>query len=592
VKLSKLYANKASFEPIVFNSSGINIVLGDVTDGAFSDAGAASHEHNLGKTSLVHLIDFMLLKKIDKKHLFGKRKEKFADWTFYLEIELNNKRYLTIQRSVNPNSKISFKEHIERHQTFNAGTSWDFEDLSLHSQKEDNPLNVLQEYLDFNVADKYGFRSVLPYLLRTQNDYRDVFRLDKFRGADSTWKPPLYEVLGFDSSILETKYEYDSQISDDKKFIKRINSSQESEAVGKIRAAIEAKTRDRQELSAELDQFDFYAKEQGINTDLVKRIEFNIAKLNKEEYRLNYEVQQIRESLAGETAADPNLDDIRTLFNEVGLYFPDKLTKSYEDLVKFKSQLTSERSKYLKDELSELAAELDVVITKLADLNKERSKALMLLKEKDTFIKYKDYQEQLSKLDAEIAFYEAKLENAETVERYEKSLDDTRDKLRQLKNKVKTEISQENPDFKKIKQLFQEIYKSAFGYTALLTIEPNKEANIEVEVTVLNQADDLSGKGDGYTATKVLCSSFGLAILINYRDRSFFRFLYHDGALESWGDNPKTQFIDALRVYTKENDIQYIASIIKSDIPTGFAFTKEEVIRTLNDQNTLFGIDF
>ena len=60
MKLSKIYSNKSSFKAIIFNE-GFNVVYGDVKDSKTNKV----QEHNLGKTTLIHLIDFLLLKKID-----------------------------------------------------------------------------------------------------------------------------------------------------------------------------------------------------------------------------------------------------------------------------------------------------------------------------------------------------------------------------------------------------------------------------------------------------------------------------------------------------------------------------------------------
>ena len=61
MKLSKIYANNSQFKTIIFNE-GFNIVYGDVEDVVDKTTNKVQ-EHNLGKTSLINLIDFLLLKK-------------------------------------------------------------------------------------------------------------------------------------------------------------------------------------------------------------------------------------------------------------------------------------------------------------------------------------------------------------------------------------------------------------------------------------------------------------------------------------------------------------------------------------------------
>ena len=61
MKLSKIYSNK-QFKNIEFNND-FNVIIGRITD-------KSKHEkdtHNLGKTLLIPIIDFLLLKGFDKK---------------------------------------------------------------------------------------------------------------------------------------------------------------------------------------------------------------------------------------------------------------------------------------------------------------------------------------------------------------------------------------------------------------------------------------------------------------------------------------------------------------------------------------------
>ena len=73
MKLSKLYSNDGRFHSIEFNP-GMNVVLGKVTRRYDRECDS----HNLGKSTLVDLLDFMLLKDIDAKHIFRRFRDLFA----------------------------------------------------------------------------------------------------------------------------------------------------------------------------------------------------------------------------------------------------------------------------------------------------------------------------------------------------------------------------------------------------------------------------------------------------------------------------------------------------------------------------------
>ena len=67
-------------------NDGLNVVLGKVCqrDDIQKDS------HNLGKSTLIDLLDFMLLKELSKDHYFKKYNALFENHIFYLEIIHNS----------------------------------------------------------------------------------------------------------------------------------------------------------------------------------------------------------------------------------------------------------------------------------------------------------------------------------------------------------------------------------------------------------------------------------------------------------------------------------------------------------------------
>lgn len=79
MKLSKLYSNrKEFFEPIFFNS-GLNVVYAEIRHPT-----STTHDtHNLGKTTLIKVIDYMLLVEKDKRQFFFKNYDLFKSFVFF-----------------------------------------------------------------------------------------------------------------------------------------------------------------------------------------------------------------------------------------------------------------------------------------------------------------------------------------------------------------------------------------------------------------------------------------------------------------------------------------------------------------------------
>jgi ankyrin repeat protein len=96
VQLSRLYTNLDEvFAPIHFNagaaSKRLNVVFAEVTRKKTKDGDS----HNLGKTTLIEVLDFLLLKDITSTdHFLERHRERFGDFVFYLEVALHGGGYL------------------------------------------------------------------------------------------------------------------------------------------------------------------------------------------------------------------------------------------------------------------------------------------------------------------------------------------------------------------------------------------------------------------------------------------------------------------------------------------------------------------
>ena len=333
MKLSKLYSNNDTvFKPIIFNE-GFNVIYGKVNRPKETD----KDSHNLGKTLLISLIDFVLLKELAPGHFLHDNKGKFRNMEFYLEILTNSGKYLTIKRSVGKNSKISIKSHDEKHQNFTMLGDTDWNESMLPIGKA---IQKVDFYLSLDAIKPWSYRKGVSYFLRTQGDYLDEFQISKYsKGKHVDWKPYLAKILGFDDKLLQKKYEFDEIIEKREEykaeFEKRLVTK--ADEYDKLKGAIEVKQSELEEASRQLDKFDFYENELKINIELVEKIESEISELNDNLYNVKYEIEQIQHSLSNKV--NFNFSEIEELYKEVKIYFKDELSKSYEELVEFNNSL-------------------------------------------------------------------------------------------------------------------------------------------------------------------------------------------------------------------------------------------------------------
>lgn len=592
MKLSKLYSSDTRFKTVSFNPN-FNVVLGEISN----SEDLTTDSHNLGKSTLISLIDFMLLKELDKNSFL--KGERFENHTFYLELILNSGKYLTIKRTIKNASKISFKLHRKELKIGEVISEWDYEDLPMSTQDETkNPKALLNGFLAFDVLKGESFRKTSGYFLRTQDDYKDVFKLQKYRGKDIDWKPNLFELLGFNSEHMINKYLIEAEISTKENLLNKVKEEFRVDAGEKdrIKGLIEFAELKRAEIKEWLDKFDFYQRETGISKELVENIEKKIASLNTARYNLEYELEQIRESLKIKVHFD--LDELLEIYKDVQIYFPDALVKDYEELLAFNQKLSDERLKYLEKIQQEKEEKLSLINVELFDLNTNRANMLNGLQSTDTFEKYSLYRDDLIQVEREIERHIVELEHIDNVKNIQKDIDELYERLRKETDILGKQVDESTAIYKSIRRDFHDFVNEILGESAMISISINGNDNIDFKTSFYNVKNEETSQGLGHTYRKILCACFDLAIVKNYMDKSFYRFIYHDGCLESLDPRKRKKYLDLVRRISQKFDIQYIMTSLASDIPAGesYEIQPEEVAVVLTDKmddsGRLFGFEF
>lgn len=603
MKLSQLYTNKSSFKNIRFNLNGLNVIYADVT----TKLDETKNAHNLGKSLLIELIDFLLMKKISKKsHLFyiatnSEGEPIFGDYIFYLELLLDSGKYLTIRRTVEKSSKISFKIHIDRTQNFTAPLDWDFENQPFEASKE-----LLANYLSFPFYKNksYDFRKSITYTMRGQRDYADIYRLTKFKGKDINWKPFMFDFLGFNGKLLENKYETDSLIDDKNQYIKKLvnDFSVQVEERDEIVAQINLKKKELASIEAKLDKFNFYEKDQQLIELGVDDLEGQISNLNTRAYKLEYDISNLKKSIKNKFSFD--LKKIAQLFKESKLTFPEQLKKEYDELLSFNSKLTKERNNLLEKTLTKKQEKLDSIKVSLESLNNEKEDLLSFLQDTSTFRKFKSYQKNLVKIEADFQVLENKLKIIDKLLKLQEKIKDLNKDLNISIEGIKKELNETdtNSHYNLIRTYFSEFYEKILGEHAYFSLSLNGQNNVDFKAPeIMNQSSKrATSQGKGYTYSKLFCVCFDLAILATYSNEDYFKYVYHDDVLANEDDGVKNRLIELIKNISKNFDLQYILSTIKSDLPVNkkgniIYFSDEEVILNLHDRNdsgTLFNIKF
>ncbi|TFE00697.1 DUF2326 domain-containing protein [Jeotgalibacillus salarius] len=598
MKISKIYSNNKKFRELDF-SDELNIIMGKV----INKENLESDSHNLGKSTLISLIDFMFLKEIKKGNFLKDHFDKFQNHIFFMELKKSEDDFITIKRKVKSNTKVSFKFHSKGKQDFRYETNWDHKDLPLTTEdKERNPKEVLNRYWGFDELFHYNYRQYLNYFLRTQYDYDEVFKLTKFKGSDSNWKPAIADLFGFNGSFLKEKYLLESEIASCQRQLTELqtNLNLNINELDQIQSLLDINYLKKEQLETKIDNFDFYLKERDLNRELIEDIEAKISNLNSKEYKIKYELEKTEDSIKNSIPFD--MKKVYDLFSEMEILFPGHLKKDYDALIKFNQDITEERNRYLIQNLADLKNQLNKVNQELILENRRRNEILSVLKEKDSFAKFKKYQMTLVELDNDISNLLSKIDNYDILKDIDNDIREKSDVLKKLIQKIESHINNGSDLFKAIKKDFSQLVLEILGETAILFYEINGSNNIDFKVKIVGlDENQLTSKSDGYSYRKMLCVCFDLAVLINYPTNRFYQFVYHDGSMESMSDTKKIKYINKVRELCKTKNIQYIFTALEEDIPRNskdelFSIKDDEITITLDDRENnegrLFGTSF
>jgi uncharacterized protein YydD (DUF2326 family) len=587
MKLSKLYCNKPDiFGPIDF-VGGLNTVIAEIR----LPENKAKDTHNLGKTTLGKLLDVCFLLGKDQKFFIFKHLDRFKEFVFYLEIELADASFLTVRRGVEDATRISFKKHEASHQDFSAlpESSWDHFELPFERAKE-----MLDSLLDWRALKPWSYRKIIGYLLRSQDDYGDVFQLNKFASAHADWKPFLAHILGFNAKLIEDHYKKEEDLQNKQATVNTIMNELGGsvEDLSKIEGLLLLKQKESEKKQKLLDAFDFRSQDKDRTKQVVDELDTKIAELNAERYSLNQNRKKILTSLEDDQILF-NPDEAQELFKEAGVLFEDQIKKDFEQLISFNRAITDERRGYLQEERVEIEAQLKTINSELTALGKRRSDMLSFLSSTDVFLKYKQVSDDLVTLRADITSLERQRGFLSRLQQLRAEIRTINEEREHLQTQIEDDVEKQNSDdkslFSTIRVFFNDIVEDVIDRKALLSVSPNKEGHLEFKVEILDEAGQTTSADRGHTYRKLLCIAFDMALVRAHLDQRFPRFVYHDGVFESLDDRKKENLLAIIRAYA-DIGIQSVITLIDSDLPPrteeeGPVFMADELILTLHDEN-------
>ena len=337
MKLSRLYSNQKTFQPLIFKE-GLNLIIG----GKILDSSNTSDycQHNVGKSLTVEIIDFCLLGTPRPNSSLYKIQEEIKDYYFFLELKLDNDEYLTLARSTNCPDIVYYR--ITTNQEF-------FQDLSsFYSLTKGDMDTYLTSYTNKDESQEFNFRKTTKHFFRTTEKYIDPFNKDdSYSHADITWIPDTLNSWGFGYrdahqyiELFDKQDQTKKSIKTAKKFfnLEQITNKQLNSKIAILKQKIEKKRDEIEQLKKEEQQFNFFHINDIMTQNLVKCLEKDISKLNEQKYFLVKRIESFNRAQQLHINEDFE-EKIKTIFQEVGLCFTNQLVSSYENLIRFNKKL-------------------------------------------------------------------------------------------------------------------------------------------------------------------------------------------------------------------------------------------------------------
>jgi uncharacterized protein YydD (DUF2326 family) len=343
------------------------------------------------------------------------------------------------------------------------------------------------------------------------------------------------------------------------------------------------------EIEESLDAFRFDDEERRILRDLVNEIETEIAETNDRLYNIRYDMRQIDDAL--EHRDRFNLSEVEEVFTEAGINFPGALKKSYEELVAFNKKVTQERNAALRSRRKELATEETELLDRKTQLDQKRGAELRIIRSTDTFEKFKELQNGLSRQRAQLVYLEEQRNKLELVAETAKQVRECERDRGRVVDEIKTMVARPTTIFERFTSIFNTYCQRVLSHDGIFYLFVNSSNNFDYRIglSLPGQVGKTSSLSDGTSYRKLICALFDLALLKVYEDTSFFHFVYHDGIFEALDDRKKLALLSVIREQIASKKLQYILTLIDSDTPRDseqkrIEFGEDEIVLHLHDE--------
>src|ERR1700721_1104418 len=138
---------------------------------------------------------------------------------------------------------------------------------------------------------------------------------------------------------------------------------------------------------------------------------------------------------------------------------PAELLKDYSELVSFNKKLTHERNVLLRQQVKILEAEVEEMRAQGDELNAKRIEYLRVLRNVDTFKKFKALQKILSQNQATVTYMEGQIERLTRVRDLARQIRNVDVERQEVINRITTDVESPGSTTKRISVEFHNLVR-------------------------------------------------------------------------------------------------------------------------------------
>lgn len=556
MQLIRVYSNQASFRIVEFNRTGLSFVIAKQKNPGASEKGKTYN--GVGKSLLVRIIHFCLGAGVKDYKSFC---EKLPGWEFFVDFEIGLTKYTVRRGTVEP-GKIFLNN----------------EELSI------TKFNTKMNTLCFDIPNGISFlsfRSLIPFFIRPKKESYIAYNKPEKTGSD--YQALLYNafLLGLDVFLVQKKYD----IRKEQERIKKLENNFKNDSLlrdfftGNKDVALTLVDVEEQIKRLDGDLSNFRVAEDYNEVQIkADKVENELFTLSNSVIMLQNNIENISKSL--KFSPDMNKEDIKTIYSESRIYFPENMTKTLDNLENFYVKLISNRKRRLLEQQNKLKLEQQHKQGEAERLRKELDKLMQYLGEHQALDLFVSISSKSAELKAErdsLKKYQALQAEYKTKERQaEKTLLE----LNEVTENYLKEIESDTIEFRDYYRSLSKIFYP--NSVAGLTIENNDGDNqLRFNIDARIESD----ASDGINNVKIFC--YDLTILFKGRNHKI-NFVFHDSRLfDGTDERQKTDIFKTVYQKFATVDKQYIATVNQNQLDEIKKYITDEEYKNIITQNTV-----